>query len=182
MMCVREKEGMGERDVRGRGEGAMGGGRERRNVFQECIRDRPRAGEAASVENGGIPEERVGKKHIPASGRGEGTSADECREGNKRGREREKERKRSRSEPKKRVRPSPLNFIRNSVRPFLSPSFSLLTLLLSPPSSLDPRHLQPFILSLSPPPRLFSYLLLHPIVYFPLSFTLRHNSATRYRE
>lgn len=172
MMCVREKEGMGERDVRGR---------ERRNVFQECIRDRPRAGEAAAVENG-IPEERVGKKHIPASGRGEGTSADECREGNKRGREREKERKRSRSEPKKRVRPSPLNFIRNSVRPFLSPSFSLLTLLLSPPSSLDPRHLQPFILSLSPPPRLFSYLLLHPIVYFPLSFSLRHNSATRYRE
>lgn len=111
MMCVREKEGMGERDVRGRGEGAMGGGRERRNVFQECIRDRPRAREAASVENGGIPEERVGKKHILASGRGEGTSADECREGNKRGREREKERKRSRSEPKKRVRPSPLNFI-----------------------------------------------------------------------
>lgn len=94
MMCVREKEGMEERDVRGRGEGAMGGRRERRNVFQECIRDRPRAGEAASVENGGIPEERVGKKHIPASGRGEGTSADECREGNKRGREREKERER----------------------------------------------------------------------------------------
>lgn len=87
MMCVREKEGMGERDVRGR---------ERRNVFQECIRDRPRAGEAAAVENGGIPEERVGKKHIPASGRGEETSADECREGNKRGRKREKERKRER--------------------------------------------------------------------------------------
>jgi hypothetical protein len=33
----------------------------------------------AAVNNGGIPEERVGKKRAPASRQGEGTSADECR-------------------------------------------------------------------------------------------------------
>jgi len=58
----------------------VNGGLERgpkRNVSQERIRVHPRAGEAeAAVKSGGIPEERVGKKHAPASGRGEGTSAD----------------------------------------------------------------------------------------------------------
>lgn len=37
MMCVREKEGMGERDVRGRGEGAMGGGRERGETSSRSV-------------------------------------------------------------------------------------------------------------------------------------------------
>lgn len=53
----------------------------------------------AAVKTGGIPEERVGKKRAPASGRGEGTSANATREAGGKTRvieRRDRERKRKR--------------------------------------------------------------------------------------
>lgn len=93
------------------------------NVSQERIRVHPRAGEAeTAVKSGGIPEERVGKKRAPASGRGEGTSADAGESGERERCARALAGAREETREQKRVpRSSSVNFIRNSVRPPLPP-------------------------------------------------------------
>lgn len=124
------------------------------NVSQERIRVHPRAGEAeTAVKSGGIPEERVGKKHAPASGRGEGTSADAGESGERERCARALAGAREETREQKRVpRSSSVNFIRNSVRPPLPPFSS------PPPHLFDIFNLSFYISPscLSLPPFCFS--------------------------